>query len=135
MSIRRCMPGRPGVCTRSTRSSGAKATFPFSKGSFKSSCSILPGGSTVRTLRARISFKEDSWASTTLGFSIAAPRKLELARNHLVPGQLPARLVVAEVPSLSGQRLQGRASHWLRPDDDVVGCRGRTLSAFDPDFP
>ena len=41
-------------------------------------------------------------------------RQLELARADLVPGQLPAHRVAAEVPPLLRRRLQGRVPDRLR---------------------
>ena len=59
-------------------------------------------------------------------------RQLELARPDLVPGQLPADRVAAEVPSLLRRRLHGRVPDRLGTDDDALarwppssraGCR------------
>src|SRR5205823_5615951 len=41
--------------------------------------------------------------------------QLQLARPHLVPGELPADRVAAEVPSLSGRRVHGGIPDWLWP--------------------
>ena len=47
-------------------------------------------------------------------------RQLELARADLVPGQLPADRVAAEVPPLLRRRLQGRVPDRLRQHDDAL---------------
>src|SRR5262249_50979291 len=65
----------------------------------------------------------------------AVRREFQLARADLVPRQLSADRIVAEIPSLSRRRLPGRVPHRFRPDDDIVGGRGRTLAPYDADLP
>ncbi len=58
----------------------------------------------------------------------AVRRQLELARPDLVPGELPADRVAAEVPPLLRRRLQGRVPDRLGPDADAVGGRGGAVA-------
>ena len=65
----------------------------------------------------------------------AVRRQLELARPDLVPGELPADRVAAEVPSLLRRRLHGRVPDRLGPDADAVGSRRRALAPADAHLP
>ena len=75
-SIRRCMPGPPGGCFRSTASSASGKGRPrrSSSGSSTSCCSTSPGGSTARTPRAGTSSRAASSGWTTSACSTAARR-------------------------------------------------------------
>ena len=59
----------------------------------------------------------------------AVRRELELARAGVVPGQLPADRIAAEVSLLFRRRLQGGVPDGLRPDDEPVGGRHRAVAA------
>src|SRR6266480_3173213 len=66
MSTRLCLPGLHGVCTKLTRS---KLDVPIACSwsvSFINYCLTLRGGSTVRTPKVKMSFKEDFSALTIL---------------------------------------------------------------------
>jgi Mannosylglycerate hydrolase MGH1-like glycoside hydrolase domain len=55
-------------------------------------------------------------------------RQLELAGPDLVPRELSAHRVAAEVPSLLRRRPEGRMSDWLQPPAQPVGCGDRALT-------
>ncbi len=58
-------------------------------------------------------------------------RKLQLAGPDLVPGELPADRVAAEVPSLPGRRVHRGVPHRFRPADDArAGGRGDLAPAL-----
>src|SRR5262249_10307753 len=62
-------------------------------------------------------------------------RQFELARTDMVPCELSAHRIVAEVPPLSGRRIQGRVPDRFPAEDDVAGRRRRTLAADEANFP
>ena len=62
-------------------------------------------------------------------------RQLELARPDLVPGELPADRVAAEVPSLLRRRPQGRVPDRLRPAAEPVGGGRRAVARSHPPVP
>ena len=59
----------------------------------------------------------------------AVRRQLELARPHLVPGELSPHRVAAEVPLVPRRGPPGRVPHRLRPPDESLGRVGRPLAS------
>src|SRR5262249_34575975 len=62
-------------------------------------------------------------------------RQLELARAGVVPAQLPAHRVAAEVPLLPRELLPGRVSGGLGEVARPLGGGGEDLAALDADLP
>ena len=62
-------------------------------------------------------------------------RQLELARTHLVPGELSAHRVAAEAPSLFRGGLQGRVSLRFGQSANPQGCGSGIVPAAYQNFP
>src|SRR5262249_4923443 len=91
-----------------------------------SHASIHPGGQrhgTPRGLRASGVYHRAVW------------RQLELARPHLVPGELPTDRGATEVPLLLWQHVDRAFSDELRAPDDPLGGGHRTVAPLDAHFP
>src|SRR5689334_13179846 len=72
MSTHQFLPGQPGEYIKLTRKRAGVLIVSFLSVSFINCCSILPGGSTVKTLKAKMSFRVDFLDWTISVFLIAA---------------------------------------------------------------